>query len=238
MELDTAKPRPTPPPDPQGDQAATPAPSRIGRVLAVVRLLIGYGKELAEAIQRRAGQPVLVTAMLPFGTVDLAMVLARIACGLRRAAMLEARLTGYAERGKDLPEPQPEKPGRPSRPAPSPERKPPAPPRPKPASRPDPAGLPSAAEIAAQVRRRPVGAVVADICRDLGLLPGQCDKEFWKDLSEIITAYGGTLSRWIKVIDRWIRQTLLQAKAQREAAADKPPSHVPPLSAAVATGPP
>jgi hypothetical protein len=209
-------------------------PTRIGRVLAVVRMLIGYGKQVAEAVQRRAGQTILVTGTLPFGTLDPAAILARIACGLRRAAALEARLTGYAERGRDLPPPRPEPP--PPRPAASRERKPPAP-RPRPANRADPDGLPTAEQIAAEVRRRPVGAVVADICRDLGLLPGQCDREFWKELSDIITSYGGKLSRWIKVMERRIRQTLVLGQNRQDAALAAFTPHAPPPNAA-ATGPP
>jgi hypothetical protein len=49
-------------------------------------------------------------------------------------------------------------------------------------------------EIAAEIRRRPIGAVIVDICRDLGLTPGQCDRAFWDELSHAIIAYGGSLS--------------------------------------------
>jgi hypothetical protein len=212
-------------------------PTRIGRVLAVVRMLIGYGKQVAEAVQRRAGQPLLAAGTLPFGTLDPAAILARIACGLRRAAALEARLTGFAARGQDLPLPQPTPPTRPSQAAAiSRERKPPAP-RPRPANRADPDGLPTAAQIAAEVRRRPVGAVVADICRDLGLLPGQCDRAFWKELSDVITTYGGKLSRWIKVVERRIKHTLTLAQNQHDAPPAASTPHEPPSNAA-ATGPP
>jgi hypothetical protein len=201
-------------------------------------MLIDYGKQVADAIQRRAGQPLFVTATLPFGTFDPAAILARIACGLRRAAALEARLNLYAARGRDLPPPRPEPP-RPSQAATSHQTKPPAP-RPRPAKRADPDGLPTAAQIAAEVRRRPVGAVIADICRDLGLLPGQCDRAFWAELSDIITTYGGKLSRWIKVIERRIKHTLTLARDRQDAAPAAPAAstpHAPPTNAA-ATGPP
>jgi hypothetical protein len=213
-------------------------PARIGRVLAVVRMLIGYGKDLAEAMHRRAGKPVFVTATLPFGTLDPMAILARIACGLSRAVALEARLAACAARGRDL-SPLAEPPAGPTKPAASRQPKPPAP-RPQRASRAAPDGFPTAAQIAAEVRRRPVGAVVADICRDLGLLPGQCDREFLKELSAIITEYGGKLSRWVKVIDRRIKQTLIIGRKQQEAApaASTPHTpHTPPPNAA-ATGPP
>lgn len=235
MTDDAANPGPTLPTDPSSDRQAT-APTRIGRVLTVVRMLIGYGKELADAIQRRAGQPLFATAMLPFGTLDPAVILARIACGLRRAAALEERLTAYAARGRDLPAPQPESkaalpaataPHEPAPPAPRPKRAPPA----------DPAGLPTAEQIAAEVRRRPIGAVVADICRDLGLVPGQCDSEFWNELSHIIAAHGGTLSRWVDVIEQRIRQCLTFSRDHADAASTSPLSHAP-RPDAVGTGPP
>jgi hypothetical protein len=56
------------------------------------------------------------------------------------------------------------------------------------------ARLPTEAEIAAEVRGRPVGAVIVDICRDLGITPGQLDRAFWDELSHAIIAYGGNLA--------------------------------------------
>jgi hypothetical protein len=44
------------------------------------------------------------------------------------------------------------------------------------------------------VRRRPVGAVIVDICRDLGIRPGDCDRPFWDELCHAIIAYGGRLA--------------------------------------------
>jgi hypothetical protein len=43
------------------------------------------------------------------------------------------------------------------------------------------------------VRRRPVGAVIADICRDLGILPSH---PLWRELSEAIIRLGGSLAAW------------------------------------------
>jgi hypothetical protein len=50
------------------------------------------------------------------------------------------------------------------------------------------ARLPTEEEIAAEVRRRPVGAVIADICRDLGIAPGRLDPAFWRELSHAVIA--------------------------------------------------
>ncbi|HEY2618805.1 MAG TPA: hypothetical protein VGI78_15805 [Acetobacteraceae bacterium] len=140
-----------------------------------------------------------------------AVILARITSGLWRAAALEAGLCQRAARGQDL--------------APSPIRLPATPgPRPArlvapPEAQPEPqrlTRLPTEQEIAAEVRRRPVGAVIADICRDLGIMPGQLDRAFWDELSRAIIIYGGGLS------DR--------TEPRRSAA--------PPRLPALATGPP
>jgi hypothetical protein len=77
-------------------------PGAIGRVLSVVRKLIDYGKELASTIQQRAAAPGFALFARSFGTADLAVILARITNGLRRAAALEARLCRRAARGQDL----------------------------------------------------------------------------------------------------------------------------------------
>ncbi|HEY2618203.1 MAG TPA: hypothetical protein VGI78_12750 [Acetobacteraceae bacterium] len=177
----------------------------IGRVLSVVRKLIDYGKQIAGTVQQRAAAPGFSHFDRPFGTIDLAVILARITCGLRRAAALEARLCRRAARGQDL--------------APTPIRLPAtsgprtarqvAPPDAAPESQsadptedPRLARLPTEAEIAAEVRRRPVGAVIADICRDLGVLPGQLDRAFWDELSRAIIIYGGSLACFLPSLRR------------------------------------
>ena len=73
------------------------------------------------------------------------------------------------------------------------------PPRPNPSSANDPqdprlARLPTADEIAAEVRSRPIGAIIADICRDLGIAPGDLDGAFWDELNLAIISYGGTIA--------------------------------------------
>ena len=93
---------PTPTPEPDPPRAGTDMPRRLGRVLNLVRKLIDYGKQLAATVQQRAGTPGFAFLVRPFGTADIAVILARITCGLRRAAMLEAKLCKRAERGRDL----------------------------------------------------------------------------------------------------------------------------------------
>ena len=52
------------------------------------------------------------------------------------------------------------------------------------------------------MRRRPVGAVIADICRDLGITPGHLDRAFWDELSHAIIAYGGSLAGFLDSLNR------------------------------------
>ena len=57
------------------------------------------------------------------------------------------------------------------------------------------ARLPTEEEIAAQMRRRPIGAVIVDICCDLGIAPGHLDRPFWDEISHAVIMYGGNLVR-------------------------------------------
>src|SRR5690242_11925551 len=144
---------------PDAPPAACPTtpPSRVGRLLALVRKLIDYGRDLAAKVQRR--DP--ATETRHFDTSDVQLILERITRGLHRAQALEARLVRNAAR-LDAPR----------RPHTMRATHTPRAPRPaEPASQPDgprPAQLPTTEQIAAAARRRPIGAVLADICRDIG----------------------------------------------------------------------
>jgi hypothetical protein len=137
---------------------------------------------------------------LPLLPADLALILARITNGLRLATALEARLCQSAERGQDL---TPSSIRMPAAGKPRSERQvapPGAQPEPQPADHtqdPRLARLPTEAEIAAEIRRRPIGAVIVEICQDIGLTPGQLDRAFWDELSHTIIAYGGSLSGFL-----------------------------------------
>src|SRR3984957_8426317 len=74
--------------DPNPPRAGIDIPGRLGRVLSLVRKLIDYGKQLAGRVQLRAAAPGFALFAKPFGTADLAVIFARIAGGLRRAAAL------------------------------------------------------------------------------------------------------------------------------------------------------
>ncbi len=218
--------------DPPG--AGTDMPSRIGRVLGVLRKLIDYGRHLATVVQQRAAAAGFSLFARPFGTTDLAVILVRITAGLHRAAILESRLCQRAARGRDLTPasvrlPAPHKP-RPSRQVAPPDHQ-----LADPAEDPRLAHLPTEEEIAAEVRRRPVGAVIVDVCRDLGIRPGDCDRPFWDELRHAIIAYGGSLAGFL---DRLNKRSFAGGSGDHADHADPVWPTAPPRLPALATGPP
>src|SRR5271166_1235855 len=167
-------------------EAPTPTtePSRSGRLLNLVRKLIGYGRELAATIcPRTAAEPIF--AIVRFGTINLELILARIARGLHLAQALEARVLQRAAHLDARPAP-----GR----ARSAARAPAAAPRAAEPIDPSLAHLPTAEQIAAEVRRRPIGAVIADICRDLGITGSH---PLWRELQLLIIRHGGSFARLV-----------------------------------------
>ena len=221
----------SPRPDPQPDRPTAGAPPRISGLLGLIRRLIDYGTKLATALRHPAAGPNAPAATrTAFGTGNIALILASITRGLLRATALEERLTRRAASGKDL--------GTSPTRAPSP-RKPraaqPAAARPvTQADAPDVARLPTAKDIAADIRRRPIGAVIADICHDLGIVPGQVDRALWDELVLAMVGYGGSIARFHK--------TMFQRLFPRvgEPAAPPPalPSPPPRAPVAAATHPP
>ncbi len=187
-----------------------------------------YGFELVCTLQRRgAANDVSVSAMTrPFGTRNFALILARITRGLRLAGALEERLMR-------CPVAEEKKPASTSGPS---QRQPRAA-RPAAARRledPDPRLelLPTSEQIAADIRRRPVGVVIADICRDLGILPGH---KLWRELSLAIIDHGGSLVRLSEDIFKRLRlaRAILQDDLDRGW-----PAPGPQFSPAGGTGPP
>ena len=174
---------------------ATPTtePSRSGRLLDLLRRLIDYGRELATTLHQRAAADPAFTRVF-FGTTDLASILARILCGLNRADALEARVRRRASHLDAGPRPAMAR---------SAAKTPAAPPAATGAEA-RPAGLPTPGQIAAQVRRQPIGAVIADICRDFGITASH---PLWRDVQRAILKHGGSLARLAKdIISRpWAR---------------------------------
>jgi hypothetical protein len=172
--------------EPAQDPASALKPRRFSLVLNLVRRLIDYGKELATTLQQGAGSLSLAAHACNFGTVDIGLIVARITQGLLRARALEARLELIALRPVAKPKatPSPRKPR--TAPAAAPQ-----------AAEPLVEQLPTPEQIAAKVRRQPIGAVIADICRDLGILP--CHP-LWHELSRAVMRFGGSLARLVSDI--------------------------------------
>jgi hypothetical protein len=165
------------------------------RVLGLVRCLIDVGRRLADTFRNPPPEPntnewfeLRFRAGL-FNTSDVAHILLRIARGLRRAAALQALLLSRAQRGRDI-KTAPISIHLPRVPSAAPEPRAERPPLPL---------EPSDEEIAADVRRRPVGAVIVDICRDLGVLPGDLGGEMHKELTDTVMFYGGNFLRLLRM---------------------------------------
>ena len=86
--------------------APAPKPSRVGGLLGLVRKLIDYGTFLAGTLRQRGLGNHPAVHGRPFGTTSVALILARIARGLLRAAALEARLHRSAARLDAPPRPR------------------------------------------------------------------------------------------------------------------------------------
>jgi hypothetical protein len=211
-------------PDPHQDRPATgaDAPSRTGRLLTLVRTLVAYGRHMAAALQQRTSATDLADITRHFGIVDIGEILARITRGLLRAAALETRLVSHPIR-----EPA-------TLTAPSPRQPRAAQPEDVSAGAGEPrlARLPTPGDIAAEIRRRPAGAVLADICRDLGIVPSN---PLWREISAAIISYGGNLATLLG--DIFDRHGLLLT---RPPAAAQPAGPAPILPSTVrpGTGPP
>jgi hypothetical protein len=210
-------------PDPHPDRpaAGADAPSRTGRLLTLVRTLIAYGRHMAAALQQRTSATDLGDITRHFGTIDIGQIVASITRGLLRAAALEARLVSHPIRGPAASAtPSPRQPR-----ATQPEDGSAA------AREPRIARLPTPGDIAAEIRRRPAGAVLADICRDLGIVPSN---PLWRELSAAIISYGGNLATLLgDIFDR--HGLLIRPPAPAQPAGPEPhlPSTVRP-----GTGPP
>ncbi len=200
----------------------TPEPSRVSRLLDLVRKLIEYGKELATTLRQHTTPTDLAAATRPFGTGDIALILACITRGLHRANALEARLIHNAASLDAQPTP-PRTHAVAQRTSASPaQATPPIDTR--------LADLPTPEQIAAAVRRQPIGAVIADICRDLGITPSH---HLWRELQRAIIREGGSLARLVSdLIDRSF-QLLAPAAAPLT-----PPAICPPPPPHASTGPP
>jgi hypothetical protein len=182
---------PAPPPDRAAGNA--PEPTRTGHLIGFLHRLVDYGKSLARLVQQRTGSPVPASVAGMFGTMNAALILMRIVRGLQLAAALEARLRAHPLRESVTPMPV----RAPSDCAPCPAQ--PSRPRVRHVA-PELPDMPTPAEIAEAARHRPIGAVVADICRDLGIVQSH---PLWGEAMMIVTEFGGDLVALVKdIVDR------------------------------------
>src|SRR5271169_5005397 len=93
---------------------------------------------------------------------------------------------------------------------------------------PAPASLPSPEQIAADIRHRPVGAVIADICHDLGIMP---DHPMWRELQRAVILHGGRLIDFVASI----RSRVSVALSECFSGTPTPPSPLTSLSPAPAS---
>ncbi len=219
----SGSPAATQPHRPDPALTATAGPKTTGFPLGLVRRFIDYGKRLTATL--RPPPPGKTRRSFPhhIGILDIRLILDRVACGLQRAAALEVRLLQRAQQEKRPPPLI----------SPYPRLLPPTPPAIRRAATTDPAlaRLPTVAEIAEQVRRRPIGAIFADICHDFGIMP---DHPLWDDISRAVLANGGKFTALVKRLLKpphvWIDQPFLPALSAWPA--------TPPLITSFATGPP
>ena len=171
---------PNPPQGPgQGSAGSGQAQSHAARVLSLLRKLIAYGQDLARTVQERIAAGALLTITLHFGTWDFALILARITRGLRLANALETKLLSSPFRPSGDPAPA----DRAQRMAGARTKRPTLP------------DVPTAEEIAAALRGRPAAAVIADICRDLGIAPGH---KLWEEVMWVVAEAGGGFIKLLK----------------------------------------
>jgi hypothetical protein len=186
MSAALATAEPTLPPDP--DRAARPAYGP-GRFAGLLRSVIEFGKKLGVAVRLRAQRPDFPRFTIPFGTNWLPDIIRRINVAISRALLLEERALQQAGL---RPPPRVRAPAAGKTRAARQADAPPEPKRTAPPARPDVdphyAGWPTTAQLAADISRRSVAAVLADICRDLGIT---LHHPLWSEMRAAITAHGG-----------------------------------------------
>jgi hypothetical protein len=199
--------------DPRQDRCVSVVPNNIEVLLHAARVLLDYGRHLIDTVRHRATAPGFNAIAECFGTSNLSTIVAHLNRGILRAVALERMLLARAATGKDIdfverrtltPEPQPT-------PADAEPQQLPAPAATAPRRIPRPfrrAGwenaeffMPTLEDLERQVRRRPVGRTVLDICLDLAVVPGFCHSQFWNELFEIMNWFGGGNS-----VDRLMRE--------------------------------
>lgn len=199
--------------DPPQDRSGQPVPGNIRIFLHVIRVLLGYGRHLAGTVPQRATAANFTSIAARFGTHSVDTILAHIQRGILRAIALQRVLLKRAATGRDVAVVMPNYyVAVPDEPPADPPAAPPAEPaaaamaidaatamaavpdthqaparQPRQPGRDDPAAyMPSLKELEAQVRRRPLGQTLIDICFDFGIIQDFCSSEFWDQLFHLM----------------------------------------------------
>ena len=175
---------------PDATEPAQRNPER-GRLLGLIRQLIDHGRDLVAMLQARNTPNPPLDIVHRFGGVTLALIIARITRGLMIAAALERRLLHPRPRppaASPQPAAQPTKPRASRRPRQ---------PRSDEESEELLGALPSAREIAARIRGRNAGAVIIDICRDLGITGRH---PLWRQVCDAIMIHRGNMMTLLRII--------------------------------------
>ncbi len=164
--------------------------SRSAGLLGLLNRLLDHGRALLAELQQRNTPDVPPAIAHRFGAISLTLIIARITRGIMLATALHARVTRGAS--------QLDAPDRPARksPAATPDRGRPTR-KPAPDETAELDSLPSAKEIAERIRDRPIGAVIVEICRDLGI---DGEHEIWRQVLDAITCNGGSRAEMLRVL--------------------------------------
>jgi hypothetical protein len=198
------------PSDPPQDHCDSAPPNNIAVILHAARALLGYGRHMIDTIRHRATAPNFNAIAACFGTENLATILAHLNRGILRAVALERVLLARAATGRDIDFVERHSGTSQEQPAPAgtqPEQRAATSPTigtraPRPSRR---AGwddpelfMPTLEDLERQARRRPIGRTVQDICLDLAVVPGFCHSQFWNELFNIMTWFGGSVTRLMR----------------------------------------
>lgn len=186
-------------------------PSRLATLLYVVQSLLEYGRHLADTLSLRATHPSFTSIAVCFGTANVSVILAQVQRGILRAIALERVLIARALRGRDiactvprclqfvpasellaapLSDPAESKPAKRTAATGTTGRAPADPYDPRLDTR-------TIEQFEAQIRRRPIGRTIVDICLDLGAMPGLCGAVF-DDIYDAIMLCRGSMTRYMK----------------------------------------
>lgn len=170
-------------------------PGNAERLLSLVRGLIAYGRELVSILQNQPSPATVFDINRNFGARDVAQIIARIIRGLRIASALEDRLVRSARR-LDRPRAR-------ATAATSQLRPPPPAAGLTPPTTTEPVRLPAPRDIAARLRNRPIGAVIVEICNDLGIV---ASNPLWREIQRAVIHHNGNFSR---LVQDMLRRTAL-----------------------------